>query len=100
MTAAPKRGSRSIGFDFDVRYFARLLRQVQVEHAGPLRAMVVRLNQVDGGPHKGPWTYSVLRRMLIRGAELGLLDPPRSQGEAGRNRVRRSRSNSAPLRTT
>lgn len=94
---------RGRNYDADAYFFAGKILPLQERGLRGVAELARALEGIEHGTRPGkPWSKSSLRRLLIRGSELGLMLPPRTLSEAARERpyVHRIRSrDGAGLRT-
>ena len=90
-----QRGNRGRGFDRMVLYFADRIIAHQLSGIRGIRELAdVMSTHRDFGCEAQPWSYGKMRRVLIRGSELGVLFPLRSLSEAAADRPANYRSRS------
>lgn len=96
--SSPRRSNRGRAYDQEVIFYASRILPLQERGIRGVVELAQALNGVEWGTPPGkPWTKSSLRRLLIRGYELGLMLPPRTLSEAARERPYVHRSRSARL---
>lgn len=94
----PLRGNRGVGFDRMVLYYADRIAAHQLSGIRGIRELAdVMSRRRDYGFEAQPWSYSKMRRVLIRGSELGVLFPVRSLSEAAADRPANYGSRSAKV---
>lgn len=99
MSPPLRSSNRGRGYDAEVVFYAEKILSLQERGIRGVVELARALEGVEyGTPPQGRWSKSALRRLLIRGAELGLMFPPRSLSEAARERpyVHRTRSARRP----
>ena len=92
-----RRSNRGRSYDQNAFFYAQKILPLQEKGIRGVVELARALEDVEYGTPPGrSWSKSALRRLLIRGAELGLMFPPRSLSEAARERpyVHRSRARS------
>jgi hypothetical protein len=89
MQVAPRPGNRKAHFDARVRELAPLIQQHRTDHQS-IEQLANRLNEVGiPAPNGGLFTYSTLRRILVRIRELRLGPGPRNGSTAATERPTR-----------
>lgn len=76
--------SRASPFDITVYEIAPLIRKLQARGIRKISALADTLNQDEETDRH--WSYSTMRRVLMRGSELGETLPPRSLSRAASER--------------
>lgn len=93
--AAPCRGNRGRGFDRMVLFFADRIAAHQLSGIRGVRELAEVMGSCrEYGGDGQQWSYGRMRRVLIRGAQLGVLFPQRSLSEAASQRTPNYRSRS------
>jgi len=89
------RGNRGRGFDRMVLFFADRIVAHQLSGIQGIRELAEVMGSCrEYGGDGQPWSYGRMRRVLVRGAQLGVLLPQRSLSEAASQRAPNYRSRS------